>query len=155
LLQRKPDEWRRQHATPSSGGATVTPHSTARLSNIAAAPSALATPTNERDDPEAKEAGGSESAPPGRARKKRRRSAAADEIDALFDDAIGRKVVRSALEPAYAPAPSGSSKTKTGQGGQEGERIDRPADLVAVFDEMTAVPPGEGKKRRKRRRGPS
>ena len=41
----------------------------------------------------------------GRRRKKRKRSAAAvDEIDALFDDAIGRKVVRSALGSAPEPA---------------------------------------------------
>jgi len=78
-----------------------------------------------------------------------------DEIDALFDDAIGRKVVRSALEPAYAPASLGSSEKKAGQGGQESERIDRHADLAVVLDEITAVPGGEVKKRRKRRRGPS
>jgi hypothetical protein len=44
--------------------------------------------------------------------EKRKRSAAAgDEIDALFDDAIGREVVRSALEPASAPAPVKSEET--------------------------------------------
>ena len=41
-----------------------------------------------------------------RGRKRRKRSgAAADKNDALFDDVNGRKIVRSALELAPAPAP--------------------------------------------------
>ena len=39
--------------------------------------------------------------------------AAAHEIDALFDDAIGRKIVRSALEPAPASAPVKVDSEKT------------------------------------------
>ncbi len=42
-----------------------------------------------------------------RGRRKRKRSAAAvNEIDELFDDAIGRKIVRSALDLTPAPAPA-------------------------------------------------
>lgn len=74
----------------------------------ATAPSAVVVaPTNNKEyhdeDPEAGEARVS---PPEKecGRKNRKRSATvADGIDVLFDDAIGRKVVRSAVEPAPAP----------------------------------------------------
>jgi hypothetical protein len=111
LLQRKPDEWRRQHATPSSGGsANTTTSSPSKDKNTrlnATAPSAVVVvPTNNDEDhdedPEGDEVRTS-SPEKEHGRKKRKRSAAA--IDALFDDAIGRKVVRSALEPASAPTP--------------------------------------------------
>jgi len=159
LLQRKPDEWRRQHATPSSGGsantATASPNKNKNTGSKATAPSAVA--EHHVEDPEGVEAGIS-SPERGRGRKKRKRSAAAaDEIDALFDDAIGRKVVRSALEPAIAPwlVKSGTEKANLKQGrGQKSDRSvghDRQAaELGAVVDAIKVAPRHEGKKRRKR-----
>jgi hypothetical protein len=50
LLQRKPDEWRRQHATPSSSGATTSSANNIRLKPTA--PSTGTVPTNKHDDRE-------------------------------------------------------------------------------------------------------
>lgn len=168
LLQRKPDEWRRQYATPSSGGyastATSSPNKKSNTRLKATSPSVVAVaPTNDNEhhdaDAEGDDAGTSSPAERGRGRKKRKRSAAAvDEIDALFDDAIGRKVVRSALESEPAPAPalvkSVTKKTdltlKQGRG-----RGDQHPDLGAVVDAIKIAPHGEGKKRSKRRLDPA
>ncbi|KAH9175142.1 ARM repeat-containing protein [Lactarius sanguifluus] len=88
LLQRKPEEWRRMHATPSvfasaSGGVT----SSAPAPAPASVPHAGTTSCVV------------EPAPGGKARKKRKRdvSMVEDEIDALFEGALGRKIARSAL----------------------------------------------------------
>ena len=125
------------------------------------------TPDNDnkriKEDPEEGEA---ETPPPEkrRGRKKRKRSGAAgDEIDALFDDAIGgRKVVRSALESTPAPAPVKAEKTnvdpalKLGRGQQGGQSVDHWHDeLGAVVDAIKVAPRSEGKKRSKRRLGPN
>ena len=96
-----------------------------------------------------------------RGRKKRKRSAAAaDEIDALFDDAIGRKVVWSALEPAAAHAKAEETNDdlalKLGKGQQGDQSVDhRHAELGAVIDAMKAEPRSGGKKGSKRRLGPT
>jgi nucleolar protein 9 len=165
LLQRKPDEWRRQHATPSSGGgantATSSPNKDHNNGSKATAPSAVA--DHHDEDPEGDGAGTS-SPERGRGRKKRKRSAAeADEIEALFDDAIGRKVVRSALEPVPAPAVKSETlranlRSKQGrgeQGDRSGDQDRQAAELGAVVDAIKVAPRHEGKKRSKRRLGPA
>jgi hypothetical protein len=105
----------------------------------------------------------SSSAERGRGRKKRKRSAAAmDEIDALFDDAIGRKVVRSALESVPSPAPAvmksvtkkADSTLKKGWGRGD-QSVNKHADLGAVVDAIKIAPRREGKKRSKRRLDPT
>lgn len=150
LLQRKPDEWRRQHATPSSSGAAaVSPNNT--RSGITGPPVVATATLDERDHSDGEEAGRPFPAP-ARERKKRKRSTAADEIDTLFDDAIGRKVVRSALELPVDPA-SAPPKSKQGRG-QGGERVDGRADLGAVADAIKVAPRRDGEKRRKRLPGP-
>ncbi|KAI0274347.1 armadillo-type protein [Russula aff. rugulosa BPL654] len=110
LLQRKPDEWRRQYATPSSGCAKSSPKKNNTKTKLqATTPSVVAVaPTNDNEHHNVDlEEGDTSPAERRRRRKKRKRSAAAvDEIDALFDDAIGRKVVRSALGSVPAPEPS-------------------------------------------------
>jgi hypothetical protein len=90
-------------------------------------------------------------------RKKRKRSgAAADEIDALFDDAIGRKVVRSALEPAAAPVKAEETNVDLALKPGRGQSVDhRHAELGAVVDAIKVAPRAEGKKRSKRRLGPA
>ena len=68
-----------------------------------------------------------------------------DEIDALFDGALGCKVARSAL-----------SVGDSGAAAPERDREDRNAEcgLGAVVDAIRAVPKGsEGKKKRVRRPG--
>ena len=168
LLQRKPDEWRRQHATPSSGGgATATTSSLDKIKNTRLKATAVTVaPDNDnrrfKEDPEGVEV---ETSPPEkrRGRKKRKRSGAAgDEIDALFDDVIGRKVVRSALEPAAALAPVKAEGTnvdlalKPGRGHQGDRRVDhRHDELGGVVDAIKVAPRSEGKKRSKRRLGPT
>ncbi|KAH9991655.1 ARM repeat-containing protein [Russula compacta] len=142
LLQRKPDEWRRQHATPSLGSSSA--NSTRPKST---APSAVAAPTNS----EHKEEVARECSPP-RGYKKRKRSTAADEIDALFENVIGRKVVRSTLEPAASFTPPKSKTKQKEDGGQGG--ADRHTDLGAVTEAIKDAPRGEQKKRRKRQLGP-
>jgi hypothetical protein len=124
----------------------------------ATAPSSVTVHHNE--DPKGDEAGTS-SPERGRGRKKRKRSAAAaDEIDTLFDEAIGRKVVRSALEPATALAKSGTMKAsltlKQGQKRDQSVDHDRQAaELGVVVDAIKVAPRHEGKKRSKRRPGPA
>jgi hypothetical protein len=168
LLQRKPEEWRRQHATPSTGGgantATSSPNNLKNKSTRlkATAPSAVAVaPDNNnkhlKEEPEGGEVGTS-SPERERRRKKRKRSAAAtDEIDALFDDAIGRKVVRSALEPApvTAPVKAETKKANLALKQEQGDQSvdDKQAGLEAVVDAIKIAPRSEGKKRSKRRLG--
>ena len=91
-----------------------------------------------------------------------RSAAAADVIDPLFDDVIGRRVVRSALEPAPAPAPVKVEETNVGLAlkpvrGQQGDQsVDhRHDELGAVVDAIKVAPRSEGKKRSKRRPGPT
>jgi len=148
LLQRKPDEWRRQHATPSSSGATTNPANNIRLKYTV--PSAGTVPTDEHDGREEETPGKSS---PAKERRKRKRSAAADEIDALFDDVIGRKIVRGEMDVDPAPAPAfPKSKMKAKEGEWQGEeRVGVHADLGAVVDAIRLAPSVEGKKRRKRR----
>jgi hypothetical protein len=172
LLQRKPDEWRRQYATPSSGGcATTITSSPNKKSNSrlkATAPSVVAVALiddNEHHDanPEGDDTGTTSRAERGRGRKKRKRSATAvDEIDSLFDDAIGRKVVRSALESVPTPTPAlVESVTKKAdltlkQGRGRGDQsVDGHPDLGAVVDAIKIAPHREGKKRSKRRLDPA
>jgi nucleolar protein 9 len=165
LLQRKPDEWRRQHATPSSGsGANAATSSPDKIKNTRLKATAVAvTPDNDnnkhlKEDTEGGEAGTS-LPEKRRGRKKRKRSAAAaDGIDALFDDAIGRKVVRSALEPAAAPAPVKAEETNVGMAFKpgRGQSVDhRHAELGAVVDVIRVATRSEGKKRSKRRLRPT
>ncbi|KAH9991427.1 armadillo-type protein [Russula vinacea] len=94
LLQRKPEEWRRQHATPSSGGSANTATSSSNKDKNtrvdATTPSTIVVvPTNNKD-PEADEA---------RASSPERNAGA-------------RNVVRSALEPAPASTPVKSGTKK-------------------------------------------
>ena len=117
LLQRQPDEWRRQHATPSSSGATTSSANNIRLKSTAQ--SAVRVPTNEHDDREEETQGKSS---PAKERKNRKRSAAADEIDVLFDDVIGWKIVRGELAVDPAPAPAFvKSKMKAKEGERQSE----------------------------------
>ena len=173
LLQRKPDEWRRQYATPSSGGCinTVTPlpnkKNNTRNTGLKATalPVVAVAPTNYNEhhdvEPGGDDAGSLSPAEKGRGRKKRKRSAAAvDEIDALFDDAFGQKVVRSALElPAPAPTPVKSLTKKAdlalkqGRGGDKS--VKSHAELGTVVDAIKIAPHREGKKRSKWRLDPA
>ena len=172
LLQRKPDEWRRQYATPSSGGCANTATSSSnKKSNTklrATAPSVVTvTPTNDNEhhdaDPEEDDTGTSSPAKRERERKKRKRSAAAvDEIDVLFDDAIGRKVVRSALESVPTRAPTlvkpvteKADLTLKRGGGRGDQSADKHPDLGAVVDAIKIAPRRDGKKRSKRRLDPA
>ena len=165
LLQRKPDEWRRQYATPSSRSSANTATSSLHKDNSRSkttAPSAVAVALTDDEhhdvDSEGDEAG-MLSPERGRVLKKRKRSTAAvDETDALFDDAIGRKVVRSALESVPAPEPDfvksvskiADSTLKQGRG-QGDQSVNRHADLGAVVDVIEVAPHREGKKRSKQR----
>ena len=93
-----------------------------------------------------------------RRRKKRKRSAnATDEIDALFNDVIGRKVVRSALEPAPVTAPV-KAETKKADLALKQEQGDQSVDdkqtgIEAVVDEIKIRPRSDGKKGSKRQLG--
>ena len=110
-----------------------------------------------KEEPEGGEVGTS-SPEKERRRKKRKRSAAAtDEIDALFDDAIGRKVVRSALESALVTAPvkAETKKADVALKQEQGDQSvdDKQAGIEAVVDAIKIAPHSEGKKRSKRRLG--
>ena len=94
-----------------------------------------------------------------RVRKKRKQSTTAvDKIDTLFDDAIGRKVVWSALESVPVPGPDfvksvlriADSMLKQGWG-QGDQSVNRHTDLGAVVDAIQVAPLREGKKRSKQR----
>ena len=95
----------------------------------------------------------------GRVRKKRKQSTTAvGKIDTLFDDAIGRKVVWSALESVPVPGPDfvksvlriADSMLKQGWG-QGDQSVNRHTDLGAVVDAIQVAPHREGKKRSKQR----
>jgi len=109
------------------------------------APPVVAVPTNKEDDNREEEEAGKCS--PARERKKRKRSVATDEIEALFNDVIGRKVVRGALDPAPVPvraSPKSTTKAKEGEGQSESEeRVEVHADLGAIVDAIRVTPSGE------------
>jgi hypothetical protein len=138
LLQRKPAEWRRQHATPSSRCATSTSADDITM-RISASSAAMAL---DRDSEAPRKS------PPAKERKKRKRSAAADEIDTLFGDVVEPKVLRGVLDLAPSPAPAfPKSKTKAKEGEGQGEkRVEGHADLRAIVDGIRIAPRGEGKK---------
>jgi len=125
LLQRKPAEWRRQHATPSSRCATST--SADDITMRISAPSAATALANEHDD---RDSEAPRKSSPAKERKKRKRSAAADEIDTLFGDVVEPKVLRGVLDLAPSPAPAfPKSKTKAKEGEGQGEkRVEGHAD---------------------------
>jgi len=114
---------------------------------------ATASITNkEHDDEHEEEEAGKSSPARERKKRKRKRSAVADEIDALFNGVVGRKLVRGALDPASVPAlPKAKTKTKTKEGEGHSKEMQRHADLEAVVDAIRVAPSGEGKKRSKRR----
>jgi len=95
-----------------------------------------------------------------REKRKRGVSTVEDEIDELFEGALGRKVARSALivgDSGAAPVPTPSTvlRLPTTATGQE-KRGDQNADrgLGAVVDAIRAAPRyDEGKKKRARRPG--
>ena len=169
LLQRKPDEWRRQYATPSSSRCInpimSPPNKDHTRLKPTAQPSDAVVPTNDNEHNDVNPAVDDVTSSPaerGRGRKKRKRSAATvDEIDALFDDAIGRKVVRSAVPvPAPTPALVNSVKKKDGlilkqRRGRGDQDVIRHADLGAVVDAIKIAPRHEVKKRSKRRLEPA
>ena len=115
---------------------------------------ATASLTNKEHDNEHEEEAGKSSPARERKKRKRKRGAEADEIDALFNGVIGKKLVRGALDPASKPAsvpalPKAKAKTKEGEG--HGKERQRHTDLEAVVDAIRVAPSGEGKKRSKRR----
>lgn len=126
-----------------------------RLKISAASATATAFLTNkEHDDEHEEEEAGKSSLARDRKKRKRKRGAVADEIDALFNGVIGRKLVRGTLDPASLPAsapalPKVKTKIKEGEG--HGKEKLRHADLEAVVDAIRIAPSGEGKKRSKRR----
>ena len=154
LLQRKPEEWRHLHATPSIFSPAPTVGVKTSSASAAPAPAPYAGTTSGTVEPP----------PGGKVRKKRKRSVLVieDEIDALFEGALGHKVARSALVvedsgAAQPPDPMPSSvltphTTVTGREKRGGRNADY--GLGAVVDAIRAAPRGgEGKKKRVRRPG--
>ncbi|KAI0260538.1 armadillo-type protein [Gloeopeniophorella convolvens] len=120
LLQRRPEEWRRLHATPSV---------------LAAAPAKRADPAEVPPPAETEKKEKKRKTETERDGKKRKRG---DEIDALFDGALGRKVARGAL----APAPRGGVPVEEAE--VEVERV-----VVAAIQ---AAPKGAGASEGKRKK---
>jgi hypothetical protein len=83
---------------------------------------------------------------------RKRSVAVADEIDAVLDDAIGREVVRSALEPSPSPTPvkSGTKKAnltlKQGRGLGD-QSVDHDVHVGAVVDAIKVALRYRGKRR--------
>jgi hypothetical protein len=141
------------HATPSvfaSASGSVTSPAPAPASKPASATPALV--------PHVRATSGTAGpAPAGKERKKRKRAPVVeDEIDALFEGSLGRKVARSALivEDSGAALESTPSRIAEAVTKQE-KRVDKNDDcgLGAVVDAIRAAPKGEGKKKRARRPG--
>ena len=149
LLQRKPEKWRRLHATPSAF---------ASASGIDASSTSASTPTSATpvSTPHAETTSGTTVGPVsgGKERKKRKRGVAVveDEIDALFEGSLGRKVARSALVVEHSGAALESTPLRIPSTTTRQEKlVDKNADsgLGAVVDAIRAAPKGgEGKKRR-------
>jgi hypothetical protein len=79
-----------------------------------------------------------------------------DEIDTLFEGALGRKVARGALVVEDSRAALESTPLRIAEAVTKQEkRVDKNADcgLGAVVDAIKAAPKGEGKKKRVRRPG--
>ena len=96
----------------------------------------------------------------GKERKKRKRGVAVveDEIDALFEGSLGRKVARSALvvEDSGAALESTPLRIPSTTTTRQEKLVDKNADcgLGAVVDAIRAAPKGgEGEKKRSRRPG--
>ncbi|KAF8270863.1 armadillo-type protein [Lactarius quietus] len=137
LLQRKPEEWRRLHATPSVFASASASGGVIYSATASAADSAPVPPAGTTSG-----------------KRKRGGSVVEDEIDTLFEGTLGRKVARSALvveesSPASESTPLGITTRKE-------KRRDKNADreLGAVVDAIRTAPRGsEGKKKRVRRPG--
>jgi hypothetical protein len=142
------------HATPSvfasASGSVTSPAATSTPASASATPAAV---------PHARTTSGTAGpAPAGKERKKRKRSAAMveDEIDTLFEGALGRKVARGALVVEDSRAALESTPLRIAEAVTKQEkRVDKNADcgLGAVVDAIKAAPKGEGKKKRVRRPG--
>ena len=141
----------------------ATPSVFASASGIVASSTSDSTPTSAAPAPvpDARTTSGTAVAlaPSGKERKKRKRSVAVveDEIDALFEGSLGRKVARSALVVEDSGAALESTPLRIYSTTTRQEKLaDKSADcgLGAVVDAIKAAPKGgEGKKRHSRRPG--
>ncbi|KAI0035625.1 ARM repeat-containing protein [Vararia minispora EC-137] len=125
LLQRRPTEWRNMQSkpvavAPKAGALLLTKPQTATLSQVDA-------PTSSKD------VSGTE---------KRKRRHGEDEIDALFDSALGRKVKRAAL----------GVDGESGEGPDEGAKKDRNGGDARNADVASRREP-KGKRKREEDRG--
>lgn len=137
LLQRKPDEWRRRYATPSSGGCaysvTLSLDKEKNTELKATSPSVfLVVRTNDNEHPDVDSKGDDAGVQETYARR------ASVEIDALFDDAIGGRSCeahwKQFLCPALALVKSVANKADLTlkQGRERGDQnVNKHADLVA------------------------
>ena len=142
------------HATPSvfASASGIDTSSTSDSTSTSAAPAPA---------PDARTTSGTAVglAPSGKERKKRKRGVAVveDEIDALFEGSLGRKVARSALVVEDSGIALESTPLRIHSAATRQEKlVDKNADygLGAVVDAIRAAPKGgEGKKRPSRRPG--
>ena len=142
------------HATPSvfASASGIVTSSTSASTPTSAAPAPV---------PDAGTTSGTTVGPVsgGKERKKRKRGVAAveDEIDALFEGSLGRKVARSALVVEDSRVSLESTPLRIPSAAMRQEKLtDKNVDcgLGAVVDAIRAAPKGgEGKKRRSRRPG--
>jgi len=137
MLQRKPGDWRDlQVRQVQSQSAKVVPPLAADGS----------TPAQKKTEDEEK--------------KHKKRKAPADEIDALFDEKLGKKVKRAALEgtgshktdvkgPKSVPEDDGE-KTKKKKAKKDKSASHKDSDLEQVLNAIGSVPRTEGKNRKKK-----
>ena len=140
LLQRKPDEWRRLHATPLSGATAVSSESGLNKPTMSETTQPIPGQEEVRDPWPT-----SNVTSPGRVHKKRKQgTTATDKIDVLFKGVFGRKVARSTLEQETAQSLSrleAKDIRHRGAGGCEG--VEKDIGLGVIVDAIKAGLGGE------------
>ena len=136
MLQRKPGEWRdlQVRQVQSQAPKAVQP-----------SPADESTPAQRKVEEEDK--------------KHKKRKAPADEIDALFDEKLGKKVKRAALEgtgkkeakePKSVPEDDGEEKTKKKKSKKDKAASHKDSDLEQVLNAIGSAPRTEGKSKKKK-----
>ncbi|GJE84753.1 nucleolar protein 9 [Phanerochaete sordida] len=142
LLQRDPEQWKNLQVNNRSTSNAPTPAMTpARVASLMpGAPPAKATPEPEAARP-----------------SKKRKGRPEDEIDALFEQKLGKKVKKAGLAPDAPPAPAAAAPQDGTKDGKErkrkkGDEGEKDKDLTDILGAIKAAPKGEDKSRKHKKK---
>ncbi|VDC06251.1 unnamed protein product [Peniophora sp. CBMAI 1063] len=136
LLRRKPDEWKEaQVKAAAKATADTTPSASNKTATVESA----------------EKTGDTERVAAGKKKKRKREQGEGDEIDALFDGALGRKVKRAALDSGATNSQPGkearAEHAGKGAGGKKDKKRKKDrlldGDLAGVLGAIRSAPKGE------------